>query len=136
MNRFNTNDTHKLGNMFYDTNRQLNINRLVSQNIEHKSIINHDTCSELCFNPYTQYDLHCYMYTNKPDVCICDDVECDVSSNDICEDEHHIHLEHIYNDSLTIHKYDICEERNKMKRDLLKNKEGQKISIKDFLKKV
>ena len=132
MNRFSTNDNHKLGNMFYDTSRQLNINRLVSQNIEHKPIINPNVCCELRFNPYTQYDLHCKASTCLDSIkqeCECVHVE------EEKKEEHNIALEHIYNDSLTVHKFDINEERNKMRRDLLKNKERQKMSIKDFMKK-
>jgi hypothetical protein len=61
--------------------------------------------------------------------------ECECLEEEQKEEEHHIELEHIYNDTLAIHKFDISEERNKMRRDLLKNKEKQKISIKDFIKK-
>jgi hypothetical protein len=141
MNRFQCSDNHKLGNMFFDANRPLNIHRMINVHLEHKPIINHNTCCEMVFNPYTQYDLHCGMFScNSEDVsnneCECIHIEHTAQSVQEEDEDHHIQLEQIYNDSLTIHKFDISEERNKMRRDLLKNREGHKISIKDFLKKV
>lgn len=141
MNRFQCPDNHKLGNMFFDANRPLNIHRMINVHLEHKPIINHNTCCEMVFNPYTQYDLHCKAFTchdhnhNHSEDISNNECECVHVEHVEEKKEHHIELEHIYNDSLTVHKFDISEERNKMRRDLLKNKERQKISIKDFMKK-
>lgn len=144
MNRFNSSSTsHKFGDCI-DTSRQVNINRLVSQNITHDSIIKNNCC-ETMYNPYTDYSLFCSAYTPKKLNCSCDEIEvenvhmdfiCDLPHEDICEDVHEcLPLENIYSDLIVIHSLDISKEREKMKNDLKKSKESQKISIKDFLKK-
>ena len=134
MNRFNTQDAHRFGTPFYDSDRQINIKRLVAQNIEHNPIIKTHECSQLLFNPFTQYEAHCRMFCKNE----CKN-ECKEECKEECpceddEEEHHIHIEHIYNNEV-FHNFNICEEREKMKRDLLKSRETKKISIKDFLKK-
>jgi hypothetical protein len=84
MNRFLVSEGHKFGNLPYDSNRNVNIQRLVSQNIEHNPIIKPGVCDQLLFNPYSNYHLHCIYHkcinTNKAEEvkevdCICEHYE-------------------------------------------------------------
>ena len=142
MNRFSVTEGHKFGNLPYDSTRDLNIHRLVSQTIEHNPIIKTDVCDELMVNPYSHYHLHCLFHKCtkilKENQKEAEEVEC------VChheeepheeEDNHHITIEEIYMDSNIVHKFDIYEERNKMRNELERSRTKQKLSIKDFLKK-
>ena len=138
MNRFNDNINHKFGSS-YDTGRQLNIKRLINyQDNDHKPMIDSNKCHHLTYNPYIEYHEHCSVYTKKEGetvVCAClEEVEAHVHTETEEEDNTHIHIETIYMEPV-FHNFNVCEEREKMKRDLQKSKSKVKISIKDFLKK-
>jgi len=136
MNRFSDNMSHKFGSS-YDTGRQLNIKRLINyQDNDHKPMIDTNKCYHLTHNPYVDYHQHCSVYTNKGrenEECTClEDVEDHVHMEE--EENTHIHIETIYIEPV-FHNFNVCEEREKMKRDLQKSKSKVKMSIKDFLKK-
>ena len=142
MNRFNDNIGHKFGSS-YDTGRQLNIKRLLNyQDNDHKPMLDTNKCFHLTHNPYTDYHAHCAVYTKKDNkVCQCLEEEpmehtepMEHKHMEEEEDNTHIHIETIYVEPV-FHNFNVCEEREKMKRDLQKSKSKVKISIKDFLKK-
>lgn len=138
MNRFNDNLNHKFGSS-YDTGRQLNIKRLLNyQDNDHKPMLDTNNCYHLPYNPYIDYHEHCLVFTKKDINVVCQCVEAEAEEEHVHieeeEDNTHIHIETIYIEPV-FHNFNVCEEREKMKRDLQKSKSKVKISIKDFMKK-